>query len=154
MGRSWPQTEGERWRQRLLGELPEGRDLAMWGDSGQRSRAPHRGTLWVALSWEIEKQLMGVSAGGAVFRGSNRRGIVMVVFKGGEMVSEGLGPLRSGVEKRVVFPGRKPLSHVRGKQEGGGSEEVGTGGHVCPAHQPHEAGQVVAAEDGVQMGAR
>lgn len=78
----------------------------------------------------------------------------MVVFKGGETVSEGLGLPRSGVGKRVVFPGRKPLSHGRGKQEGGGSEEVGTGGHVCPVHQPHEASQVITAEDRVRMGAQ
>lgn len=34
--------------------------------------------------------------------------------------------------KRMVFPGRKPLSQVRGKQEGVGSQEAGKGGPACP----------------------
>lgn len=101
-------------------------------------------------SWEIEKQLAGVSARGSVFRGSNRQ---KGQFDGG-FQRWGASKRKSRFPEdggREVFPGRKPLSQVRGKQEGVGSEEVGKGGHTCPAHRPHEAGQVMFAEDRVWM---
>lgn len=67
---------------------------------------------------------------------TDRRGILMIVLKGGERIHEGLGFLRRGEGKRGVFTGRKPLSQVRGQRERVGREGAGKGGHAHHRHRP------------------